>query len=305
MVDQGMIALTGAASLASAWQILLPNYQAGQKIAIKANFNNSYTCTDTDTQIDALIQPVNAIVRGLKLIGVQEADIWVFDAARMIPDRFAVGCVYPGVTFFGSGSCDSRSLATFNSTAPGSTIQFNPPPGAPNPGTIKVTDVLVNANYLINMPIMKNHVLAGVTLGFKHHFGSTNNPSGMHANVNLAGAGYRSDYNALIDLYQNPHIGPKTILTLGDGLFASKTLQNGSPSLWNSFGGHLPNSLFFATDPVAVDCVMADFLAAELSLTPKHDDYLRLASQAGMGVYERGDPRGAGYQAIKYQYWDI
>jgi hypothetical protein len=302
MVDQGIIALTGLANLVNAWRALLPNYQPGQKIAIKVNLNNSHSCTDADTQIDASIQPVNAVVRGLKLLGVAENDICVYDAARYMPEHLVAGCAYPGVKFFGQGGCSLPS--TFDSTAPGSTIQFNPPPGAPNPGVIKVSDVLVNAAYVINMPIMKNHVLAGVTLGFKNHFGSTNNPSGMHANTSLNSAGYRSDYSALVDLYNNPHIGAKTILTLADGLFASKTNQSGSPSVWNSFGGNLPNSLFFSTDPVAVDCVMCDFLAAEVSLTPKHDDYLKLASQAGLGVFERGDPRGSGYQVIDYRYFE-
>jgi hypothetical protein len=56
---------------------------------------------------------------------------------------------------------------------------------------------------------------------------------------------------------------------------------------------------------VAVDCVMCDFLAAELTLTQGYDDYLRLASQAGLGVYERGNPRGSGYQQIQYLYLDL
>lgn len=30
-----------------------------------------------------------------------------------------------------------------------------------------------------------------------------------------------------------------------------------------TFGNKPPNSLFFATDPVAIDCVMYDFLDAE------------------------------------------
>jgi hypothetical protein len=62
----------------------------------------------------------------------------------------------------------------------------------------------------------------------------------------------------------------------------------------------VPNSLFFATDPVAVDCVMCDFLAAEFNVWPNNDNYLRLADQAGLGVYERGHPWSAGYSQINY-----
>ena len=62
----------------------------------------------------------------------------------------------------------------------------------------------------------------------------------------------------------------------------------------------MPNSLFFATDPVAVDCVMCDFLAAEFGEETTFANYLRLASQAGLGVYERGNPWGSGYQQIDH-----
>src|SRR3990172_5493864 len=62
MVDQGLMALTGASTVAGAWQILLPNYLPGQGIAIKVNFNNAQTCGDTDSQIDAIVQPVNSVI---------------------------------------------------------------------------------------------------------------------------------------------------------------------------------------------------------------------------------------------------
>jgi hypothetical protein len=45
---------------------------------------------------------------------------------------------------------------------------------------------------------------------------------------------------------------------------------------------------------------MADILAAETTLLPETDHYLGLAGQAGLGVYERGDPWGAGYGQIQY-----
>src|SRR5512143_4091048 len=53
MVEEGLKQLTGAASAAGAWGILLPKYQSGQKIAIKINLNNS-NCNDSDYSIDAL-----------------------------------------------------------------------------------------------------------------------------------------------------------------------------------------------------------------------------------------------------------
>ena len=249
MVDQGMMALTRTATVADAWRTLLPGYQTGQGIAIKVNFNNQGSGV-----IDALIQPVNAVVRGLKLIGVAETDIWVCDVRRSIPDRFVNGTRYTGVHFFGA----NREPAGFVSNDPNARVTFRPPSGTPMPPATRVTDLLVAARYLINMPIMKRHGWAGLTLTFKNHFGSIDNPAGLHDYI----WGYDSGaYNALVDLYRNPHIGGKAILTVGDGLFAAKT-YNVPPSTWTTFGNRVPNSLFFATDSVAVDCVMCDFLAA-------------------------------------------
>ena len=53
MVDQGVMALTNATTVANAWRAVLPAYVVGQKIAIKINLNNA-TTNDSDNVIDAL-----------------------------------------------------------------------------------------------------------------------------------------------------------------------------------------------------------------------------------------------------------
>lgn len=296
MIDQGVMALTGTSTAANAWRALLPNYRTGEGIAIKINLNNSWSCDDADGYIDALIQPVNAIVRGLKQIGVAEMDIWIYDALRWMPNRLVNGSQYPDIQYFDRGGA-CRNLAGFDSNDPTAYVVFSSPSGIPTPSTRKITDVLVNASYLINMPIMKNHTGSGVTLSFKNHLGTVSNPD-LHDYIYLWGNLYRTDYNPLVNLYQNPHILEKTILIVGDGLFACKEREDGWPSLWATFGHQLPNSLFLATDPVAIDCIMCDFLAAETR--DYADDYLQLAGTAGLGVFERGDPWGSGYNQIDY-----
>ena len=291
MVDQGMMALTGTATVADAWRTLLPGYQPGQGIAIKVSFNNSWVSSGA---IDALIEPVNAVVRGLKQIGVAETDVWVYDAIRPIPDRFVNGNLYNGVRFVGDGQ------AGFASNDPYAFVAFYPPSGVPMPPATRVTDLLVAARYLINMPIMKPHGIAEVSLTFKNHFGSINNPEGLHDYIVGSLGGYSGgNYNALVDLYRNPHIGAKAVLTVADGLFSAPN-QSAPPSTWTTFGNQVPNSLFFATDPVAVDCVMCDFLEPEFKPSGQYDNYLGLANQAGLGLYERGNPWGSGYSQIDY-----
>jgi hypothetical protein len=301
MVDQGLMALTGTGTVADAWRTLIPGYQPGQKVAIKVNFNNSTTCNNTSGIIDALIEPVNAVAGGLLQIGVQAEDICVYDAVRALPWRFVNGDLH-GVRFFDGLAGNCGADAGFSYT-PETQITFYPPPGV-SVAAEYVPDVLMNATYLINMPIMKgSHSLAGVTLGFKNHFGTIHNCAGLHDQVNVRGqpGTYRSDYNPLVDLIRSPLIGGKTVLTIGDGLFAAKNWVQ-PPVTWTTFGDQVPNSLFFARDPVAIDCVMHDLLLAEpgTSVCPDSNNYLRLAGEARLGVFEPGDPHGSGYQRIQY-----
>jgi uncharacterized protein (DUF362 family) len=302
MVDRGVIALTGAASVAEAWRSLMPAYQVGQRIAIKVNFNNTGTCASTKAEIDAIIEPVNAVIRGLKSIGVAEADIRVYDAIRWIPNRFVNGCLYPAVRFYDR---ECRNRATFASSDGNAVVAFSPPAAVPRPGAIRVSDVLIDSTYLINMPIVKIHPTPGVTLAFKNHFGTIDWPGLLHDYVGVGWQYYRSDYNPLVDLYANPHIRNKTVLTIGEGLFGYVARGTGVPTLWSTFGNRPPHSLFFSTDAVAIDSVMTDFLDAETDIDVRSRDYLRLAEAAGLGISEQGDPWGRGYSRIDFRRIEV
>lgn len=297
MVDQGITALTGASTVADAWQTLLPNYQQGQGIAIKVNFNNALACDTTEFRINSIAEPVNAIIRGLKQIGVDESDIWIFDAIRAIPDRFVSKILYGNVRYFDT-SC--REPATFNSNDPNAFVVFETP-GLPDDRT-RISDVLISATYLINVPLLKRHTTPGVSLSFKHHFGTINLPRELHNYIDPSKSEYSSDYSPLVDIFRNPHVGNKTILTVGDGLFAARSADS-PPELWTSLGNQSPNSIFLATDPVAIDSVMSDVLTGEYSLKQNYDDYLQVASDAGLGVFEHGTPwTGGTYNNIDYIY---
>jgi hypothetical protein len=290
--------LTGTSTLADAWRAIIPNYQSGQVVAIKASFNNAESCSNDNGNIDSVAEPVKAVIRGLKAIGVAEGGIWIYDATRPILNRFVTSCQnpYSGVKFYDSPN-GCHTTAAFGSA----TINFSPPSGSVP--TEYIPDLLLQVHHLINMPIMKDHGIAGVSLGFKNHFGTIDNPDRLHEYVRPGGTYYRTDYNPLVDIYKNANIGGKTRLTVADGLFASKH-ASGPPELWQSFGNKPPNSLFFARDPVAIDCVMYDLLAAE-DYDRNGDRYLYLASQQGLGVFERGNPwanpPSSGYSKINYQ----
>jgi hypothetical protein len=303
MADEGLMRLTGSSARAEAWLALLPDYQSGQRVAIKVNFNNCLSDGCAGNAIDAVIEPVNALIQGLVERGVAASDIWVYDATHAwhdgrIPPRFVSGCDYPGVHFVAYVGESSPFSAT-------EMIHFNTPAGGPTIGDLALCNVLVNAQYLINVPIVKSHPFTGVSLGFKNHFGSFDRCDYAHVYTpgcpsDIYTCYYDPNYSPLIDIFSNPHIRDKTILTVGDCLFGAWSDPTWKPLPWSTFDGGAPNSLFFARDPVAIECVMTDILAAETTLIPHTDDFLRLAGEAALGVYERGAPWGSGYQDIDY-----
>jgi len=325
MVQRGLRELTGRNSWADIWNDLFSQvqpYQAGRKIAIKVNFNNSSSCGDSDNAIDALPQPVNALITGLVGAGVGQNDIWIYDATkngRIIPDRFRTPILssHSNVQFYGKGDCSGVNPVSHGGHT-SLTVQFSDPDG--NLSDRMLADVLYDATYVINVPIVKRHggdAFIPVSLGFKNHLGSLNNiirggNDSLHTYLSASEALYRATYNPVVDIYSNPNIKDKTVLTLGDGLYGAAGATQGALVTWNIFSDAF-NSLFFATDPVAVDCVMVDFLAAEgrVSQPGPAYDYLFCAAESGLGVCEGtrsnpgGDPLGSGYQNIEYLRFDL
>ena len=304
MTDQGVTALTDTSTRADAWRALIPAYTPGQIVAIKINLVNA-SCADEDQHIDALPQPINSVIRGLKETGVSEPDIWVYDMTdaniqSQMPARLVnkVIALYPDVQFH---SCLCSTTLGFSATQK---IHFNVPSGKPAITDRPICNALVNAFYLINMPIMKKHDSPGVTLGFKNHFGSFEHCYDVHWTVIIPGPDYTSAYSGLVDVYNNTHFKTKTVLTVGDGLYGARFHYNDVPSPWPSFGDKSPNSLFFSIDPVAMDCVMYDHLAAEVEVPIRlgADDYLKLAAnqENPLGVFEHWNAAHQ-YQTIDYR----
>ncbi len=334
MVQSGLQTLTGKTAWADVWAALFTRiqpsgYMPGQKIAVKVNFNNSgYSDNDCFTHnnyIDALPQPLVGLMAGLVAAGVQASDVVAYDSLRLIPTYFRnpLTAAFPGITFVGGGSACSGVIPASHGKHPSLTVRFTHPTG--NLLNRLLADVLYDATYVINVPILKRHEGDSgipVTLGFKHHLGSLDYIGGsgaddMHLYIRPTDTGtYSSSYNPLVDIYCNPNIGSKTVLTVGDGLFGSPYGHLAIvPKSWPTFGD-APNSLFFATDPVAIDCVMTDFLHAEGQPATLHAyDVLYCAAEAGLGVCEGtreapgGDPwqtpYGSGYTDLRYVRLDL
>jgi len=298
LMDRALLELTGLNDVGSAWRALLPGYAPGKKIAVKVNFNNGWSCTENDNIIDGLVEVVNAMARGLTTGGVAEDDIWIYDAIRVFPDRFVKRLRQKGVICWTkTGVCGTRK-ALFSATKPNSIVNFSKAIRAQ-----KITDVLVDADYLINIPITKRHGLAGYTLGYKNHFGTIQSCWDLHTDITLSSLS--TSYNPMVEYMANPHF-QKTVLTIGDCLYGCLQHQSGTPQPWKTFGNKSPASLILSTDPVAADCVQRDYLHVEAprSTDDKAESYLKLASLAGQGVFE-STPASWQYTLIDYRRLEL
>jgi uncharacterized protein (DUF362 family) len=95
---------------------------------------------------------------------------------------------------------------------------------------------------VINLPVLKDHGIAGVTMALKNMFGAIHNPNKYHLNV---GDPYVADVNML------PPIRQKVRLHICDAVTAQ---YEGGPSYMPQWSWDC-NSLLVSEDPVALDYV--------------------------------------------------
>ncbi len=118
----------------------------------------------------------------------------------------------------------------------------------------KVYTITQDADYMINVPALKAHALAGISLSAKNHFGTHTRNSAEHLHSGLVpgdgGTGGRNvygHYRVQVDLMAHEKIGGNTMLVLVDGLYAGPEATS-SPDKWQSspFNG----DCIFLTVPV-------------------------------------------------------
>lgn len=306
MVLKGVKTLTQTNTTEAAWSTLIP-YQNGEAVAIKVNCNNCWAYSDVDGHLDALPETVNAVISGLISIGVPQDKIWVTDPSRIISDRFREKILYNDIRYFSEISTGNRPnvyITTYVDANSSDASPIHNPAGE----VCRPAQVFVDADHIINIPMLKGHDPSWITLGLKNHYGSVffknaDRRSAMHTYIYPNSADPNS--NPLGDINNNPHIRDKTRLILGDALFGDP-LTNWSrpPVAWQIFDNVSPNMLFFGVDPIAIESVMLDYLDAELvalGRNPVNDDYLHYAANIGLGVHEHWDDFSTkNYSTIEY-----
>ncbi|MBL8797924.1 MAG: DUF362 domain-containing protein [Planctomycetia bacterium] len=149
------------------------------------------------------------------------------------------------------------------------------------------------ANKIINLPVLKDHGSAGVTLALKNlSHGMFNNVSRSHLPraYRTAGPSGPNQCNTFIPtVLSRPEIKQKCVLHILDGLVG---VWQGGPS---STSGCIwaRQSLFFATDPVALDLIgweIVDAKRVEQGLLPVGEAGLQANRGARQEAFDRRQP---------------
>jgi uncharacterized protein (DUF362 family) len=167
---------------------------------------------------------VDLISERLREIGVKEIIIWDRLNSDLESARFKISERGPGVRCFGNDTAGYESdLSTFG-----------------NVGSLLSRTLTQMCDGVINLPVLKDHGIAGVTIALKSWFGAIHNPNKYHLN---AGDPYVADVNMLGPIRR------KSRLHIGDAITAQ---YDGGPSFMPQWTWPY-NGLLVATDPVAMD----------------------------------------------------
>jgi hypothetical protein len=259
-------------------------YLSSEKIAIKINQNNTYSHADSP-EINTSPQLVYALIKSMvNEGGVPQNQITIFDASRFITDFLFNKChsEFPNVIFVDNIGGNGRIKSEYKPDA----MHYSKDNGRLARG---LATCALEADYLINVALLKGHVGQGVTLCGKNWYGATSIDNDWHKNAHnnfdqdRKGA-YK--YVTFVDYMGHKDLGGKTMLYLIDGFYGGKSVNGVPMPKWNMkpFNGDWACSLLAAQDPVAIDAVALDFISNEWPDAPDMnyaDEYLLEAAKAG------------------------
>jgi uncharacterized protein (DUF362 family) len=216
LLDRAMQSLLDRDQPIEAWKrLVLP----GDRVGLKVNALGGRGLASN-------LQLVEAICGRLQEAGVKANDIvvWDRDTDEMERSGFHISTGGSGVLCFGTDRVDyEQELATFGSIGS------------------RLSRILTQrCDVLINVPVLKDHDGAGVTLALKNMYGVIHNPNKYHPDGCNP---YIADLNML------PEIRSRMKLTICD---ATTAQYEGGPAYKPEYSWK-PNALIVSQDPVALD----------------------------------------------------
>jgi len=290
MMDDAILKLTESKDIKDGWDKLFRNfnirhgkgktgYHSGEKIVIKINTTNtSETQYEYGARMDATPEVLYAVLKHLiEHVGVKQEDIVAGDPYRLFANPLWNLChtAFPNVHYIdGQGKNGREQTKVSNIEA----LSFSD-------GKYKsrLPADYMDAAYLINLPCLKSHSSAGISVTAKNHQGSVlasdqnaNSQSASHLHYCFPDADHNAmnQYRHLVDYMGHQKLGGNTLLFIVDAIW-SGTDWNGAVEKWGMipFNNDYTSSLFVSQDGVAIESVCYDFLFSEYSSNTHYNAY--------------------------------
>ncbi len=259
IADTGITAFTGISDVGEAWMSLFPGITSNSVIGIKVNTLNHRVPTRPET--------VEAVIDGLLRMPVAGG----FDANNIIVwDRNDYDLYHSGYTI-NTSSSGYRCFGTTHSGIGYTTYGYSV-----NGVVCRISKIFNNhIDYLINMPVLKDHSFSGSTLSLKNHYGSVHNPGSLH--------GTNCDpYIPALNRVLLDAVGPKQKICVADAVFG---IFAGGPS---GSANMVYNGVIVGEDMVALDRVGLDILVDNGMNHASQATHIQTASQPpySLGNYD-------------------
>lgn len=302
MLRKGIAELTGAPDWVQGWRYF---FERGDVVGIKVN------------PVGLPLAPTNhevvlEIIASLEAAGVRRSDIIVYDRYRDQFLKAGYDRILPdGVRWDAAArDYDNIQLALSFPNDPGCSgydpeVHFEMPlvrpdvdPNDPLARRSHVCHFLSRKiNKLINVPVLKDHQSAGVTLALKNlSHGLVNNVSRSHATPSLNACG-----TFIPGVCALPILRTKVVLHVLDGL---RGVMQGGPGARRPENVWEHKTLWLATDPVAMDRIgweVVDARRVEKGLPKvaeaapmqgggyvnRQPEHIEIAGALGLGVFDR------------------
>jgi len=249
-----MKAITGTPSDASAWKSL---FSADETVGIKLS------CLP-GLPLSSGRGLVMAVVDGLRSAGVREENIYIWERTGRELKSAGFEISHVGINIVGT---DYYSNAGYSRD-----IVFSGSVGT------CFSKILERVDAVISVPVLKDHDIAGVSIGMKNFYGAIYNPNKFHGN--------RCD-PYVGDLCNHPMIRNKLRLTVCD---ATRVQVNNGPAFYPKFAREY-GGLLVSRDPVALDYTGWQIIEEErkamglksLKMVDREPTYILSAAKLGLG----------------------
>lgn len=230
---------------------------------------------------------IQAVVDELKEFGVKENNILVWDRfeRHMADCAFEFNTTMEGVRCYGTISTDELISDRLDKEVVYASEKDDPEKRESGGTDSYFSEIFTQeCDKIINMPILKDHDLCGVTLSLKNlAYGLCENNARFHGPEHIGP--FIADFCAL------PAVRQKVVLHILDGLEACYERGPRPRSLRSLF---TPRTLWFSSDPVALDSVGLNVIRTERKYRALHTfeeenrpvDHIELAAKKGVGVGE-------------------